>query len=231
MLIVVVMLVIPMASARLQYYSTKEITNNDVKLHLFGGYTNSVDDFVTGGNPLEVYIWYNIYPKSWNEANPNNLIDNCNLTIIKSGSMTNASQVYYATYTPEDLDITNTKYFLQLKNSESFTADIICEYNSNSTKAFDLPASIQLVEPTTECKTCQFYEWSVESRAVTKAEDIDTKRKSVWGYVGNLFSINLEIFIDFFWFALIIIVLLTISLIFSLLIWIYKAFKRLGGLR
>jgi hypothetical protein len=130
------------------------------------------------------------------------------------------------TITKDDPDIFRDKYFVRLKQGDSMRSELNCVYENNRPEKFEIPASMTIVTPTWECKSCQYYEWSVIERDILKAESIGANTVEVVDYIKRLISLNFEIVIAMFWIALIFVTGLSTSLIFVAIYWLFLFLRR-----
>lgn len=246
-------------SAMMEYWQTKESSENGtvVQNHLVTFYkkapqtvsatprntflctyfhiycyedTGIIEDYITGNNPFEVYIWYNIYINKWNNDNPNDKVDYCELLIRKMPHNQNVSSIILdKNYTEQDEDIMNGKYFVLLYDGDGFMADLICHFQNNDTEdIFSAPAEMQLVTPTWECKACAYYEWTVVERNVEKAKTVGNNVATVMNYIQKLFLINFEIWLALFWIFLIMCIFMSIGFIFWGIYFVFLYLRRLA---
>jgi len=229
-----VLMVMPMVTAEIEYWQTiEDIGNQSVKNHLFYcNYDNTgienLSSFISGNDYLETYILYNLYPNTFNLANPSFAVDNCNIVIKQITNLNGTSVLLNETYTGSSFDISNGKYFLRMKPQDCGSADIVCEYNyyANLTHPIlTIPAEMQLVTPTQECKSCQYYEWIQTYRSVEKAQYLNSIRTDIMGYIKQLFLLNFEMWLAFFWIFLILMIFVGIGMIFVVLWWLYYYLK------
>jgi hypothetical protein len=191
--------------------------------------TGIIKDYITGNNPFEVYIWYNIYVNKWNQNNPNDKVDYCELKIQAMLHNQNVSTIIFdKNYTEADQDIMNGKYFVLLYDGDGFMADQICYFENASTSLLDLPAEMQLVTPTWECKACGYYEWTVVERNVEKAKAVGNNVAIVMSYIQKLGLINFEIWLALFWIFLILCIFISISFIFWGIYFVFLYLRRLA---
>ena len=231
MLGMILLISISSISAEISYWQTKEnIGNGTIKNHLVlfyskGGFGIS-DDYVSGNNPYEVYLLYNVYVNKWNTENPNYKISDCNLVIKFWGHLENTTAVVFnQTWTGTDPDVLNVKYFMRLSDGDGLLADEICDYTNSTYTGLELPAEMQIVTPSWECKACQYYEWSLVEGDVAKAQTIGDNVVSVSGYIKKFFMLNFEIWLALFWLFLIIMIFISISFIFVGVYWLFLYLK------
>lgn len=188
----------------------------------------SVGDYVSGNNPYELYIWYNIYPQKWNTDNPNVFVDNCNFRIDNYKRLQqNSTTILNITYDRNSADMLNEKYFIQLQDGDGISVYQTCYFQNQSYSQLYLPAEMQIVTPTLECKSCQYYEWILQQRNLVKAQNITSNTITTLDYVKKLFSINFEAWLMFFWAFSILMVFVAVSFIFLGLLWFYKYLRRI----
>lgn len=232
-------LLIGMIHAELSFWQVKEdLGNSTTRNHMVFCYNkiqvsgiNSIGDFITGDNPFESYIKYNVYVKKFNADNPAYRVDWCSFIIQQSTPLTNFSTVFNQTYTSSDYDTLNANYFLRMGDGDCVIADEICQYNSSVTldsPNLILPAEMQLVAPTWECKACQYYEWSVTEKDTIKAKSVGDNVVTVSGYIQKLFSINYEIVLILFWIFLILMIFISVGLIFIGIYWVFIYLRSLA---
>jgi hypothetical protein len=204
-----------------EYFQTKSNMGNlSTRIHSYVLYgDDGTLNVIKSGNPLEVYVKYRTSIKSWNNANFNNIVDYCNFTVTYLPLYANATIVFNQIYTS---DYGEAKYFIRLNKGEAFETDMICKFNQNQPATLELPADFSIVSTSWECKACQFYNWKLTDRQITKAGNLQTKTSTVMFYIQKLFSLNFEILVFSFWVLLILIFLLGIGLIFSGVYWLFK---------
>jgi len=220
-------------SAEIQFFQKKsDMGNGTIQNHLTIVYSKGgmgiTEDYVTGNNPYEVYLWYNFYPNKWNTNNPNYKVDYCNFQIKFWGKMENTTTlVFNQNYTPTDPDVFNAKYFMKLNDGDGMIADQICYFENKTYTGLDFPAEMQLVTPTWECKACQYYEWSLQERDIVKAKTIGDNIVDTSGYIKKLILLNFEIWLALFWVFMILMIFISIGLIFMVAYWFYLYIKGL----
>jgi hypothetical protein len=235
------MLFVNFVNAELQYYQQRYDRGNGSienratlsysKIGLFG----FGSDYVKGNNPLEVYLQYNIYVKTFNENNPNYQVDYCNLKIQVSRQLEGSVDVtvFEQNYTEEDADINKAQYFYQLYNGDQAIAVLTCNYrdlSSNNTAIRDLqlPAEMQMVMPTSECKACQYYLWTKQSVDVEKTKSVGSNIISITNYIQRLVVLNFEVILALFWIFLILMLFVGIGLIFIGIYWLFLYLRRVS---
>jgi len=188
--------------------------------------TGVIEDYVSGNNPYEVYLLYNIYVKKWNTNNPNYKVSSCDWIVKFWGHLENSTTIVVnQTYTEADPDVMFVKYFMQLNDGDGLIADQICHFRNPDFTDLDLPADMQLVTPSWECKACQSYEWSLVERDVLKAKAIGDNVVTISEYIKKLFLLNFEIWLALFWFLLILLIFISIGFIFIIAWWLYLYMK------
>lgn len=244
LLLGMILLFSPLISSRLQFYQQQFINpirngtmiNGTISDFIQINYDKSLDDYITSSNPLEVYLFYNIYVNQWTHDNPSSQIDYCNLTIKQSidrSSNASLSVIYSASWTNTSFDVQGGKYFLQMQDGDFVQAYIDCKYHNpnllfNPKINMEVPESLQLVTTTWECKACQFYEYTVQQRAINKANSISDFRQSTINHIFSLINIVFDLILALFWFAMIIILFVAISLIMMGFYWIYLYFDKVA---
>jgi hypothetical protein len=184
------------------------------------------DDYVTGDNPYEAYLLYNIYVKKHNAESPNFAVNNCTLNIYFFKKSQSSVMVYNKTYTEDDTDILGGKYFLQLRDGDGMYADEICSYQNTSltlfnAPIFDIPANEQIITPSWECHACQYYEWSVYERSIISTDIIGNNVVSIVDYMQKFISLNFEILLYLFWLFMIAVLFFAIGMIFWGMYYVY----------
>lgn len=165
---------INLISAEASFWQTREsIGNGTIKNHLVVQYSKDgfgiAKDYVSGNNPYEVYLWYNFYVKKWNIDNPNYRITYCEWNVLFWGAIENTTTyVVRQNFTQDDPDLFNAKYFMRLNHNDGLIADQICHFQNNIYTDLYIPAEMQIITPTWECKECQYYEWSVTKKILLK---------------------------------------------------------------
>lgn len=227
MILVVTLLSITLVSARTEFFQFKQDRGNGtIRNHLFILYDKSSDDFVGGNDAYELYLWYNVYPKQWNSANPNFSVYNCTMIVeqlIQPNNQT--AMIFNKTYLPTDEDTFNAQFYITMHDGEYFTAEQECNFVDRNYTQLKLPMEMQIVTPTTECKACQLYEWSLREKDILSAITLDTNRVTISGYIGRLVLLNLDIILALFWIFLILMIFVGISLIFIGAYYLYLYLK------
>lgn len=228
--IMLVFLLLISSVSAVQYHQQRLYRDDNLttRIHSFVLWTDTIyaDDYIKGDGNLEFYVWYNIYVKSWNSKTPDYEVESCNFFVRYNSNLGNESQVLInETYTENDEDLLNAKYFVTLEKGESALIDIDCKFKNN--RNIDTPADFNLVFPTWECKACQFYEWSVLERDIIKAEIIGANTIDVMEYIKDLVYLNFEIWIMLFWVILIQTALIPMSLIFVGIYFLFLTLKRI----
>lgn len=184
-------------------------------------------DYISGNNPLNVYLFYSIYVKSWNEKNPSYRVDYCNLTIQSiTGVQQTAELIYTEVITENDEDINNAKYFIQLNKNDVFIADIYCKYENQIPEKLQMPETMQIVMPSWDCKACQYYEWLQQEQSIRKSILTGNNTKTIINYITDFISLHYEIILTLFWIFLILILYTVIALIFIVGFWMYEYIRR-----
>jgi hypothetical protein len=228
-LMLAILLVVNLTSA-VQYHQQRILQNDSVttRIHsfVFRDISGISENHIKANNPLELYVQYDVYIKSWNEKNPNYKVDNCNVLVRYNSNLENETQVLLnETYTENDTDIFRDKYFVTLETRESILVDIDCEFETN--RSIDTPADFTIVTPTWECQACQMYEWTLTERDIIKAEVIGDNTVEVIDYIKELITINFEIIISLFWIVLILTALVPMSLVFVGIYWLFLYLRRI----
>jgi hypothetical protein len=103
---------------------------------------------------------------------------------------------------------------VRVPQKDGITAWMDCYFVNESARQLITPTELSIKLPTYECKSCQYYEWSVQQRHIAKAQIVGDNVVSVWGYIKTFIELNFEIIVALFWFLIIIITGVTISLFF-----------------
>lgn len=227
--LLLLVIMIAQASA-VQYTAWKELEGNDTtQIHtiIFWDFGALTEDYVSSGNDLELAVQYSFYPKTWNERNEEYSVEYCNLTIKFASHVSNSTQtIFERTVTPTQEDISRQNYYIKLSQGDGITADAYCKFSGVRPEELEMPVEITLVTPTWECKSCQYYEWSLVERDIVKAEVIGDNTVEVWQYIKLLITLNYEIVIALFWIVLIMIGAFSTSLIFMGLYWLFLFLRR-----
>jgi hypothetical protein len=237
LIILLFLLVLPLISARVQFYQHKSINptiqgvkiNGTIQDFIFLQYDADLDDFIST-NVYEPYVWYTMYIKKWNQMNPSYIIEWCNFTVLQRlNKESNLSIVYNQLFTNESFDIENGKYFLRMIDGDTAHFRFMCKYQNESQVLMnvDTPETMQIITTTNECKSCQFYEWTIQQRAINKALTISDYRIKTTSRIYDLISINLQNVLAGFWFMLIVILIAGVSLIMLGLYWSFLFLEKL----
>jgi hypothetical protein len=195
----------------------------------YGDYPNVVRDEIKDSEILEVEIDYSMYLNTWNTVNTGLEITNCTLTINYFSNNLNQSYIYYEeTVTANESDVKNKKYFVRLPVKDGISTFMDCYYANESKRTLLTPTELSIKLPTYECKSCQYYQWSVQQRQIVKAEIVGNNLVSVWTYMKKLVVLNFEILVALFWFLMILILLVALSLIFLGIYYLFIFLKKLA---
>lgn len=221
-------MLIPPASA-VEYFQNRLFLLNDTthtQVHAFMEYgkADGTPEHIKDNHPLEVYVEYYDQVTSWNNANTNNQIRNCVLTITKGVYINNSDEVVFNATFIEDTP--RTKIFVPLDKGDSVKADWLCTFIGQRT--LQTPADFSIVTPTWECKECQLLQWRQDQITVTKAITINSYIVSMFGYIKNFVSMNFDLAIIGFWILVILMLVSAVSLIFVGFYWGYLYIKRLA---
>jgi hypothetical protein len=224
---------INLTKAEASFWQTREDWGNGIiKNHLVVQYSKDgfgiAKDYVSGNNPYEVYLWYNFYVQKWNADNPTHRITYCEWLIRYSSGIENSTTIILVNqnFTQNDADLFNAKYFVRMYHNDYLYADQICHFLNNTFSDLYIPAEMQIVTPTWECKACQYYEFSVTEKDVVKAKDIGDKVVETSNYIKKLFLLNFEIWLAMFWFFLILCIFIGVGLIFVIMYFLFLYLKR-----
>jgi hypothetical protein len=189
----------------------------------------TLQDVITSDELLEVEIDYSMYPQLWNSKNVEYKIENCTFTINYFEHKLNGSYVYYnETITKSDADIMNKKYFVRLNQRDGISVFMDCYFLDQNKRILDTPTELSIKLPTTECKSCQYYKWSVQDRQIAKAKILGNNVVSVWQYIKKIVDLNFEIILAGFWFLMIVLLIAGILAIFVGIYYVYQFFNKLA---
>lgn len=211
-------------SAQLEFFQQDYQYNSSTLIHSLVVYRADTENFITGGSPLEVYAWYDIYVQSWNELNPDYSVSYCNFSVRQYPKT--SSNVTFSDSRIFTDDYRNAKYFLRMNDGDTAFFDTECFFNSTNTSIL-IPANFQIVTPTTECKACQYYEWSVTERDISKAEQVGSQSVDVINIMYQVIYLNFEIWLALFWIVLIVVAIHSTGFIFVGLVWLFAYLKSL----
>jgi hypothetical protein len=187
------------------------------------------DDYVLGNSAFETYLQYSFNPKSSNEQNPNYKVNYCNLKIqVWRHLQPNSTVVFEKNFTSSDFDVNNAQYFFLLFDRDQVIATQTCYFQNTNYNYLDLPAQMQIIQPTFECKACQFYLWSKQEADITKAQIVGDNVVSISSYIQKLVILNFEIILILFWIALIMFIFIGIGLIFIGAYWLFIYLSRIA---
>jgi hypothetical protein len=228
--LMVIMLYTSLVSAEVVFFQDKNVkANGTINNHLVYQYVKDTNDFIKGNNPLEAYIQYRIYPQTWNNDNPSYQVINCTLNIKISRKLENSStSVFNITLTPADEDIMNGQYFTRLYDIDVVFADEDCIFQNTSYTQLYLPAEMQYISPTFECKACQYVTWAISEVNIAKIQRLHTNTATITDWIYKLVILNFEILLALFWVFLILMVFAGLTLIFTGVYWGYKYLQNLA---
>lgn len=230
----IALLMLSNVSAFVQYFQRKSVRDGNIlewRVSVFwqqgASHPDGDEDSVSKGNPLDLYLRYDILTETWNTDNPEYSVQNCNITIFFDSYLTNSSEIlFHQNYINEDGE--GRKYFVRMRNLDSMAGEIECLFNGTIPEGLEMPANIGLTTPTWECKACQFYEWSVLQRDLAKAEALGNNRVETIDYMKELFLINYSAWIIIFWLILLSFGFVAISLIFIGLYWLFIFLRKIS---
>ena len=230
------LLLLNLSSAVVSFYqetiflpTDMHITRTANSVFWIEGQYEGVRDIITSNDMLEVEIDYSMYPKTWNEANTNNIINNCTFTIDYFANQLNQSYVFYEeTINSSDADVMGKKYFVRIPQKDGINVFMDCYFQNSSGRILSTPTELSIKLPTYECKSCLMYEWLVQQRQIVKAQVIGHNVVSIWSYIRQFAELNFEIIVALFWFFLIVVLLIGISLIFLGIFYLYLFLRKLA---
>jgi hypothetical protein len=211
-----------------------DLTNNlTTTLFYSVAYTPTNYDDVLN-QPYESYILYSSNINDWNIANPQNQVRDCNFSVYYSsyrsqllhqGNLSAPDQIllYNADFIG---NYPSNKYFVRLNPKDVYTTQMTCTFLNSQSRTIDIPVTISIVTPTWECQACQYYQWTQDQIKLTVASTLSGYTSKNVGYIASLFRMFYEIAIYAFWVALILLLLLSVSLIFYGIYWVYSYFMK-----
>lgn len=215
-----------------QYYE-----NDSLSMTYFTNvqYTTTNFDNVLS-QPYESYVLYSVTMDDWNKVNPANQVTYCNLSIfynsfrsylIGSGNITglNIVPLFSKVFVAND---ENEKYFVRLNKGDSYSSYMTCVFANESSRVTIIPASIQIIAPTWECKECQYLEWLKQQRALDKAAILNGYTAQMWQWIAQIIQIVYENVIVFFWIFLILIAVGALFLVFFGFYWFYHYIRKVS---
>jgi hypothetical protein len=238
MIILLLVLIVPMVSAEVEYFSNKLFIPNEssfnystIRNSAFLSYNKDASDYIKNNNPLEVYIDYRTFLKTWNNSTDILDVDSCNLVIFYLPAHSNdISIVLNESFYPNQSDISSKKYFQKLEDKDAMRVQADCyfsDYQSlNPTYDLDMPLEFSYNTPTWACKSCQFFEWERSIRDVDKATLLGGNTQAIITYIQRLVVINYSIIKVLFWFFAIMLFYVALNLLFSVVYFGYLHIKK-----
>lgn len=211
-----------------RYFRVTNTTNSMQDHIIFFYLSKETRDYVADDKPIEAYITYSIYPKTWNTDNPDYAVQYCNISVLYSGALTNSSYISFNETIYPTQDIFSKKYYKRINENDGIIVDAFCVFEDEMPDTLDMPITIRLSTPTWNCKACQFYEWSKSQRDVDKAVILGDYTTEIIEYIKDLIQLNYEILLALFWFAMIMILFSAIFLIFIGIFWLYLYLNKLA---
>jgi len=186
-------------------------------------------DYLDGATPLEVKIKYNSYVDFWNKANPQYLVDYCDLqityqpyySILYNVTQTPSVVLFYKNFTTT---IDNGQYFVRLKKGDTAYVRFNCYFINDA--LLEAPANFVFITPTENCQECQYYEWNKIERTLTKVGEISSFKTKILGYIVRFLDYNYEVILIFYYIFLIIALTLFGGLIIYAMIYLYTFAKK-----
>ena len=232
--IIISIFFISMINAEIEYYQTKSFRGNGtienrLTLSYGRGIFGIANDFVLAEDPFETYVQYDMYPQKFNSENPNHQVDYCELKIQVWRDLESSPVILLdQNYTDQDPDIFQKQYFFQLHSNDQAIVVETCHFKDKSFHELLLPAEMVIVEPTTECKSCQYYLWTTQEKDITKTQIIGNNVVTISDYIQKLISLIFEVILVLFWIFLILMIFVAIGLIFVGIYWLYIYLSRLS---
>lgn len=217
-----------LASA-VQQFQVKEFPESNNKTTLVRGIlsystTDTTKNFIKSSNPLQLYILYDTSIETWNIDNPSYHVSYCNLRVYKVPLISNGSiLIFNRTYFDDNK---NLKFFINLKDGETATSEMSCIFTGIRPTVLELPADTTYVIPTQGCRACQELQWSEIEVTLSKTASLNQFINDNFDTIKQFVSLNYEFWIIMFWTGLIILLLMTISLIFTAIYWVYLVIKK-----
>ena len=159
-----ILLTISFASADVQFYQDRKLLGNGtLDNHAFvlysksGYFNNFANDYITGNNPYQVYLYYNAYVNKWNLANPMYKVSYCNFEVLQQKWGNQSVVLLNQNFTDSDIDLMSAKFFISMSDKDSFRVEQICYFQNLSygfENGLDMPMDFQVMTPTWECKSC-----------------------------------------------------------------------------
>jgi hypothetical protein len=210
-----------------QYFKFTKLMPDNVTMRYFTSFyfQEGLEDTIKSGNQFQSYILYNTYVDEWNSkyANLNISIYYCSLKVDFSGADSNQT----ITLTQENFTgtINNGQYFVNLKNKEAYYVYADCVFTSPQARTnanLQMPFDYTLIQPTYNCRACQYYEWIKQRTQIDKAVTLSDFTTTNVGYIKGIFRIFYELAIISFWVGLILLLIFTIGLLFWAIYWLYS---------
>lgn len=224
------------ASTGVQFFQQKYFPFNDsLTMRNFGtlAWGNpSPYDTISQGKPYESYVWYHTNVGDWNAKSigTNDTVSYCSL-IIKWSQANDPSHLVTLFSKNFTSNLDDGKYFVQLNRGDAYYVYNDCVFNTNQGRTdarFVMPMDFEIVTPTYNCKSCQFYEWQQDQIRLTVASRLGNYSSKNIGYISSLFKMFYDIAIYAFWVALILLVILAVSLIFYGIYFIYSFLTKMA---
>lgn len=234
--IIAFVLLINLSSAVVQFYQDEtifplnpHISRKTMSIVWIEGSYEGVKDVITGGTPLEVKLYYSLYPTRWNERNPTHKITNCSLSVFYNPHLANSSDlIYEETIFAGEPDVMAKSYFVMLNQKDFITSIVDCYFEDENKTTIITPTEFFAYFPTYECKSCQYYQWLTTNREVEKAQTIGGYTTEIWGFIGELVELNFEFILVVFWILLILTLCMGTGLIFIGMYYVYTYLRQLA---
>ena len=243
--IILALLIMPMVSAKVQYYQYKTLRGNNtiynydtITLNGFIDYDKNAEDsldYIKKNNPFEFYVSYRFYLNSWNDLQNNSRnVEYCNLTgIFLPANVTSLSKILFSRtfYLNEsDSDASSNKFFFSIQDNEAVRIEANCKFREFQSLSpvydLDMPLDYSIVMPSWNCKACQLYEWSKQQITISKATTLDDYTSNTISFTKRLFQINYEIITILFWIFTFVMFYIAITLLFTGAYWGYLYIKK-----
>jgi len=221
--------------------------NSVVKHHAFYWFDDTSARGIGKQKDIPVTLYYDVEPLPYNlsAVGGSGEVDWCNLTIksyhniygttfvafqgFSGGDLLNTTtdfQTYYFASSPQ----TSGQIVLNMRDKDSFVADMTCHYTDNNSLFFEstLFARFTTYLPSFECVGCTQYSLEELSNQVEKQDETTANELEIYTAFQTMINWNFQIWLIMSYVVKIGLVFVAIGLIFATGYYFYLFLKRIG---
>jgi hypothetical protein len=221
--------------------------NSVVKHHAFYWFDDTSARGIGKQKDIPIILWYEVEPLPYDLASRGywGEVDWCNLTIKSYHNIYGTTFVAFQGFSGGDLLNTTTEvqtyYFtntslsygqivLNMRDKDSFVADMICHYTDNRSLYVEnaLIGRFTTYTPSFECEGCSKYSLEELSNQVEKQDEITANELEIYTAFQSMINWNFQIWLVMSYVVKIGFVFVAIGLIFATGYYFYMFLKKIG---